>query len=61
MPREFIPAELDRRVQEAGVNGRSAILLLVRRGADELYLAVKPAEGTELGDPFLYYLSKRFA
>lgn len=55
------PAELDRRIQEAGVNGRSAILLLVRRGADELYLVVKPAESMELGDPFLYYLSKRFA
>jgi serine protease Do len=56
------PDEVDRLVQRAAVAGRPAILLLVRRGSAEVYMAVKsakPAEGTEPGDPLLYRFAQR--
>ena len=58
------PDEVDRLVQRAAVAGRPAILLLVRRGSAEVYMAVKstkPAEGTEPGDPLLYRFAERCA
>jgi serine protease Do len=52
------PGEFANLVQQAADKRRSAILLLVRRGDIEVYLAVKSAEGTELGDPLLDHIAE---
>ena len=55
------PDEFAGLVQQAAVKGCSAILLLVRRGNTEVYLAIKSAEGTELGGPLLDHIAERRA
>jgi serine protease Do len=55
------PGEVARLVHESAVRGRSTILLLVRRGSAEVYLAVKWAKDTELGGPLLNHIAERRA
>jgi serine protease Do len=56
------PGEVDRLIQQAAAKERSAVLILVRRGGSELYLAVKAAKaGKYLGDPLFYHPGARSA
>jgi S1-C subfamily serine protease len=51
--------EVDRLMQRAAVAGRSSVLLLIRRGNTEVYMAVRSAKTTESGDPLLYRFAER--
>jgi serine protease Do len=55
------PADVNRLVQQAALKGRSAVLLLVRRGSNELYLAAKSAKSKDLGALILYRPAARCA
>ena len=55
------PADVNRLVQQAALKGRSAVLLLVRRGTNELYLAAKSAKSNNRGALLLYRLAARCA
>lgn len=55
------PADVNRLVQQAALKGRSAVLLLVRRGSNELYLAAKSAKSKNLGALLLYTPAARCA
>jgi serine protease Do len=55
------PADVNRLVQQAALKGRSAVLLLVRRGSNELYLAAKSAKSKDLGALLLYRPAARCA
>ena len=55
------PADVNRLVQQAALKGRSAVLLLVRRGNTELYLAAKSAKSKDLGALLRYQPAARCA
>jgi serine protease Do len=55
------PSEVNSLVQQAAVKGRSGVLLLVRRGSNELYLAAKSAKGKDLGTLLPYHRAARCA
>jgi serine protease Do len=55
------PADVNRLVQQAARKGRSAVLLLVRRGSNERYLAAKSAKSKDLGALLLYQPAARSA
>jgi serine protease Do len=55
------PGEVSRLVQQAAVRGRLAVLLLVRRGSNELYLAAKSARSKDLGALLFYRPAARCA
>jgi serine protease Do len=55
------PAEVNRLLQQAALKGRSAVLLLVRRGSNELYLAAKSTKSKDLGALLLYHPAARCA
>jgi len=55
------PADVNHLVQQAALKGRTAVLLLVRRGSSELYLAAKSAKSKNLGALLLYRPAARCA
>jgi serine protease Do len=55
------PADVDRLVRLAAVEGHSAVLILVNRGGTEFYLPIKAAKGDYPGDPLLHRPAARCA